>query len=746
MSAKNNNNSSSQENSSKQKRGDSNEEDDMVDLDVVEEELVAEAVIVPPDGGWGWVIVAASFLTNAVVDGIIFTAGQGFLPLWEKEFTAGSAGMAAWVVSLLSGCYLLVGPIVSAVANIFGCRITAMIGAVMAAAGFLLSMYAQSIWYLYLSFGILGGVGLGFIYLPSIVIVSYYFEKKRALATGIAVCGSGIGTFVFAPLIRFLLAHFSWQQTMLIMSGIILQCILFAAFYKKLSPTKQQMSKLNEKLHEYGDEVVQNEKKMSMMSQDRPQSYYGTETEKAPENGFIHKDVEFERFNNNGTTPGFKKDLLRQPMSSKRRALSTGQRVFRSTMDLSLYRKQTHVAAEGQPSHELLRPLTQGQQQQPGGPDIYNEVSKRSITVLNRPLSRMDIFYSGSVKNLPQYKSVQDVRHFLASTVSIPQAAAAAAVACEEVDACRDTGASVAVLEPESAKKGVQGALKSMLDFSLFGSPTFIVLALSGFFTLTGFFVPFIYLPKMAESFGHSGDKATFLVSVLGVTNIVARILCGWISDRPQANALMINNAALIAAGLATAIVPHCRSYFMLCFYCVIFGMGTACFASLRSVICVELLGLEKLTNAYGLLLLFMGIASLVGSPLAGFLFDQTKSFNVSFYFMGAMVAFSGILGLPLPYINRWEKRRQFAREEKAQDEAGQELLDMSSSTKKAVKNGSTGKAPAIVVHSPKDELPEKSITDITEALKEEEEDNYNTHTSTSSKITAKNGGAALQQ
>ena len=37
-------------------------------------------------------------------------------------------------------------------------------------------------------------------YLPSIVIVGYYFDKKRAFATGLAVCGSGIGTFLFAPL------------------------------------------------------------------------------------------------------------------------------------------------------------------------------------------------------------------------------------------------------------------------------------------------------------------------------------------------------------------------------------------------------------------------------------------------------------------------------------------------------------------------------------------------------------------
>ena len=44
------------------------------------------------------------------------------------------------------------------------------------------------------------GISFGLMYLPSIVIVGYYFDKKRAFATGLAVCGSGIGTFLFAPL------------------------------------------------------------------------------------------------------------------------------------------------------------------------------------------------------------------------------------------------------------------------------------------------------------------------------------------------------------------------------------------------------------------------------------------------------------------------------------------------------------------------------------------------------------------
>lgn len=43
-----------------------------------------------------------------------------------------------------------------------------------------------------------------------------------------------------------------------------------------------------------------------------------------------------------------------------------------------------------------------------------------------------------------------------------------------------------------------------------------------------------------------------------------------------------------------------------------------ACFSALRSLIAVDLLGLEKLTNAFGILMLFQGFAAVVGAPIAG--------------------------------------------------------------------------------------------------------------------------------
>lgn len=57
------------------------------------------------------------------------------------------------------------------------------------------------------------------IFVPAVIVIGFYFEKWRALATGIAVCGSGIGTFIMAPLSTWLIKTYSWQGALMIQAG-----------------------------------------------------------------------------------------------------------------------------------------------------------------------------------------------------------------------------------------------------------------------------------------------------------------------------------------------------------------------------------------------------------------------------------------------------------------------------------------------------------------------------------------------
>jgi len=107
-------------------------------------------------------------------------------------------------------------------------------------------------------------------YLPSIVMVGHYFDKKRALATGIAVCGSGLGTFVFAPLGSILVKEFGWKGCNIIIGGIILNGLVFGAIFRPLDersmrkPVDVPKSKIIESIVE---EKLRN-RKISMGSTD----------------------------------------------------------------------------------------------------------------------------------------------------------------------------------------------------------------------------------------------------------------------------------------------------------------------------------------------------------------------------------------------------------------------------------------------------------------------------------------------
>lgn len=78
------------------------------------------------------------------------------------------------------------------------------------------------------------------IYLPAIVSVTCYFEKYRSLATGIAVCGSGLGTFIFSPLVNFLVTSYGWQTTVAVIAGLVSLCTMFGTLFRPL-PDEDQL-------------------------------------------------------------------------------------------------------------------------------------------------------------------------------------------------------------------------------------------------------------------------------------------------------------------------------------------------------------------------------------------------------------------------------------------------------------------------------------------------------------------------
>lgn len=195
----------------------------------------------PPDGGWGWVVVAAAFFVNLIADGITFSFGVIYVD-FLAYFGAGKSN-TSWIGSLFMAMPLLLGPIASFLTDRYGCRRVTMVGAVLAATGFVLSAMTQSMASLLLTFGVLAGFGLALCYVAAVVIVAYYFEKRRSFATGLSQCGSGIGTFIFPPLTQVLLNHYGWRGTTLILAGCFLNLAVCGALMRGVQWRPRRKSK-----------------------------------------------------------------------------------------------------------------------------------------------------------------------------------------------------------------------------------------------------------------------------------------------------------------------------------------------------------------------------------------------------------------------------------------------------------------------------------------------------------------------
>jgi OFA family oxalate/formate antiporter-like MFS transporter len=85
--------------------------------------------------------------------------------------------------------------------NQVGPRVVALVGGALYGLGvFLASFSANKLWWLYLSYGLIGGVGLGFGYIVPVAVLVKWFPDRRGLITGIAVGGFGAGALITAPL------------------------------------------------------------------------------------------------------------------------------------------------------------------------------------------------------------------------------------------------------------------------------------------------------------------------------------------------------------------------------------------------------------------------------------------------------------------------------------------------------------------------------------------------------------------
>jgi len=582
-------------------------------IPIKEEETESIASVSPPDGGWGWWVVFASFMIHIVADGITYSFGIFLVALIDK-FNA-DRGYASLIPSILVGITLGSGPIASSFVNKYGCRTVTILGAIIAAGGLALSMFATSITYLFFSVGVCTGFGFGLIYLPAIVSVSMYFEKKRAFATGIAVCGSGLGTFIMAPVTEGLITALDWEYAILVTGGLVLSCCAFGCLMRPLESSQAKREELSDE-----------EEKPLTLSNGIPPGGELADNGK-PQNG--HVVLSPPELQVNGTAVPYIQPFAQQMGMANGGKVGAGSGKYNEMARMAM----SHPA--------FLNQAEQRPQVVFGSHSQFENIKKRQMSaVTSGVMGRKDIFYSGSLYNIPEFKDNphtyrRSMRKIATETGQLSRGEEETKVLC-----CNVSTKNARVFQ-------------QMVDFSLFKDPIFLMYAVSNFFTSIGFNVPYVYTVDRARGWEISEKDAAFLLSIIGIANTLGRLFLGWLSDRRFINRLYLYNSCLVLCGVSMGLSSFMATYTWQIIYCAIFGVTSGAYVGLTSVVLVDLLGLDKLTNAFGLLLMFQGIASVIGPPFTGALYDALGNYDAGFYFAGTMIFISGAMLFAIPALQK---------------------------------------------------------------------------------------------
>ncbi|XP_024132159.1 monocarboxylate transporter 13 [Oryzias melastigma] len=195
----------------------------------------------PPDGGYGWVVVASAFCVAGLTGAVLKNYGHFFLDI-QNHFGV-LTSTTSWVTSTTIVMFHVGAPAASALTAWLSQRVVIMIGGLLCTSGMLLASLDLSLPWLYFSMGILEGLGLSFSWVSAMSMVNHYFARWRPIAYAITSSGECVFAFIFSPFFKWLIEMYTWRGALLIIGGLQLNLCVCGALMRPLDTQSPLESK-----------------------------------------------------------------------------------------------------------------------------------------------------------------------------------------------------------------------------------------------------------------------------------------------------------------------------------------------------------------------------------------------------------------------------------------------------------------------------------------------------------------------
>ncbi|MCC6434403.1 MAG: MFS transporter [Acidimicrobiales bacterium] len=194
--------------------------------------------VAPPpdgiDGTVGWLMVVATLVATFVIFGVAYSFGT-FVSAMAEEFDAGN-GATAFMFGLTIFFLFSLSVVTGRWADRVGPRPVVIVGAATLGAGLLATSWVHHLWLGYVTYGLGIGVAVACCYVPMVSQVSGWFDRRRAIALGVAVSGIGLGTLIGPPVAAQLIDAMGWRATYRLFAAIGTVTLLAVAVVCRRAP------------------------------------------------------------------------------------------------------------------------------------------------------------------------------------------------------------------------------------------------------------------------------------------------------------------------------------------------------------------------------------------------------------------------------------------------------------------------------------------------------------------------------
>ncbi|XP_070556219.1 monocarboxylate transporter 13-like [Ptychodera flava] len=248
-----------------------------------------------------------------------------------------------------------------------------------------------------------------------------------------------------------------------------------------------------------------------------------------------------------------------------------------------------------------------------------------------------------------------------------------------------ESGDAEARKSEDGDKSNKCGNICEICDFTLFAKyPVFTVYALTNFLAIgIGFQSLPAHLFTRAESMAlGTEDQVALILSFFGIGNILGR----WfppvvkLCSKKGMSSTLWYGLSILAMGIVSLCSVFATSYGTYSASACLIGFLSGVYPVMANLVMIDIAGQGMFTAAVGFTSLMISLGSLIGPPVAGYIYDVTGDYNNSFYFYGAFLTFGGLIMLvPEPCLKRQQK---MADRKEAYEDASEIVLNKSSESR----------------------------------------------------------------